>query len=82
MLITQIIAYIIMLILSHNIKYRRFIPKRFGFVMALIYSVFLFAVVYVSAFVDNDLNIVYYCTMVVALIGITVYLIDIASCFL
>lgn len=82
MLLTQILAYIVMLILSHNIKYRRFIPKKFGFLMAIVYSIFLFAVVYISTFVDNDLNIVYYCTMVVALIAITVYIIDIVSFFL
>lgn len=70
-----------MLILSHNIKYRKFIPKRFGFLMAFFYSVFLFTVVYVSAFLDNDLNIIYYCSMVVAFVAVTIYLIDIASCF-
>ena len=71
-----------MLILSHNIKYRRFIPRKFGFVMAFIYSVFLFVIIYLSVFVENDLNITYYCTMFISLLAITLYLVDIASCFL
>jgi len=81
MLITQFLAYLFMLILCHNIKYRRFVPQRFGFLMAIIYSIFLFAVVYISVFIDNDLNIVYYCTMFIAFLAVMIYLVDIASFF-
>ena len=50
--------------------------------MAALYSVFLFAIVYISTFVEEDFNIMYYVTMAVSLVAITIYLIDIASCFL
>ena len=82
LIITQILAYIVMLLLCHNIKYRKFIPKKFGFLMAALYSVFLFAIVYISTFVEEDFNIMYYVTMAVSLVAIIIYLIDIASCFL
>jgi len=47
-IITQILAFISIIILSHNIRYRRFTPLDFGFIFAIIYSLLLMIIVYID----------------------------------
>ena len=51
--ITQILSFVLLLLLTHNIKYRRFTPCPFNFIFAIFYSVFLFVTVYIEAYVDD-----------------------------
>lgn len=50
MLLTQCLAFIALIALCSNIKYRRISPVRFGFVFAVLYPIFLFSIVYISTY--------------------------------
>lgn len=79
MWVTQVIAFIVLLTLCHNIKYRRFTPFRFGFLFAIFYSMFLFATVYIQTYVEDDLQITFWCVMAFSTFCMTLYFIDLTS---
>ena len=80
--LTQLIALVLLLVLTHNIKYRRFTPCPFNIFFAIIYAVFLFVTVYIEAYVDDSLQITFWLVMLFALVCSFIYFIDIASIFL
>ena len=45
--ITQVVAFVLLILVTHNIKYRRFTPCSFNIGFALIYAVVLFVTVYI-----------------------------------
>ncbi len=53
MIITQLTAFLLIVLLSHNIKYRRFTPMDFGFVFAVLYSLILMLIVYVDQIAET-----------------------------
>lgn len=80
MIITQVVAFVALLALCQNIKYRRFTPFQFNFVFTVFYSVFLFSVVYFSTFFDDDNNATYYGVLIFSAVCLAFYFIDITSC--
>lgn len=80
MLLTQCLAFIALIALCSNIKYRRISPVRFGFVFAVLYPIFLFSIVYISTYFPDEDNISYYATMLFSLIFICLYFADCFSC--
>ena len=79
--ITQFIVFLLLLILTHNIKYRKFTPWQFNFIFALIYAIFLFLTVYIEAYIDDSLKITFWLVMAFALVCSCIYFIDILSIF-
>jgi hypothetical protein len=84
---TQILALVLIFLLSHNVRYRRFTPFDFGFVFTLVYSSLLIVVIYVDDIVRlispssdiESLDIPKYLIGVVALILITIYAMDLLN---
>lgn len=79
-LLTQIYACVLTLVISQNIKYRRFTPKAFNFLFAILYSIMLFMTVYLQVLLQTVpaewiLN-------VFSLFFIAVYFVDILSIFI
>ncbi|MCB0369072.1 MAG: hypothetical protein KDD45_06370 [Bdellovibrionales bacterium] len=80
--ITQVLAICLLVLLCHNIKYRRFTPFRFSIVFALIYAAVLFVTVYLSASVGDSESIAFVITIIFFLVFCAIYFIDIFSiCF-
>jgi hypothetical protein len=77
---TQILAFAALIGLCSNIKYRRIPPVRFGYVFAIFYPVFLFAIVYVSGYLDSTIDYAYYGSMLFSLVFVYIYFADILSC--
>jgi hypothetical protein len=80
--ITQAISFALLLLLTHNIKYRRFTPCPFNIVFAIIYAVVLFVTVYIEAYIDDSLEVTFWLVMVFALGCSALYFIDILTIFL
>ena len=47
MWVTELLALVLLCLLTQNIKYRRILPLTFGFAFALLYIILLFVTVYV-----------------------------------
>jgi len=80
--ITQVISFILLILLTHNIKYRRFTPCPFNIIFALIYALFLFVTVYLQAYFDDSLEVTFWLVMLFALGCSALYFIDIFTIFL
>ena len=80
--VTQVLVFLLLLVITHNIKYRRFRPWPFNFLFAIIYAVFLFITVYIEAYIDDDLEITFWLVMAFALFCCGIYFVDILSIFL
>ena len=80
--ITQIISFVLLILLTHNIKYRRFTPFPFNIGFAIAYAVVLFATVYIQAYIDDSLEITFWMVMAFSLGCSIIYFIDIFTIFL
>ena len=47
MWVTEVLAFVLLCLLTQNIKYRRILPLTFGFAFAIVYTVLLFVTVYI-----------------------------------
>ena len=89
-ILTQILAFICIGILPHNLKYRRFTPLNFGFGFAILYSGLLFTITYIdeiltvlfSSWNVEDLQIPKYVIAIWSLAAITLYSIDILNIYI
>lgn len=74
--VTQVLVFLLLMLLTRNIKYRRFSPFPFNAVFALLYAAFLFVIVYLEAYIDSSLLYTFWVVLSLALICSTIYLID------
>lgn len=74
--VTQVLVFLLLMLLTRNIKYRRFSPFPFNAVFALLYAAFLFVIVYLEVYLDSSLLITFWVVLSLALMCSTVYIID------
>jgi hypothetical protein len=78
-ILTQCLAFVALIVLCSNIKYRRISPVRFGYVFAILYPVFLFATVYISTYFEETTDYAYYGAMLFSLVFLCLYFADLLS---
>lgn len=76
---TQISAFIVLVLLSHNIKYRRFTPIPFSLLFVLVYASLLFGTIYLDTLLEAAMTVTYWVTMIFALLCSLIFLIDLNS---
>ncbi len=79
MILTQCLAFLSLIVLCSNIKYRRISPVRFGYLFAILYPLFLFATVYVSTYFQQTSDYAYYGAMLFSLLFLCLYFADILA---
>jgi len=80
--LTQITSLILLFLLSHNIKYRRFTPYSLNLLNAILYVAFLIFTVYIELILGDKINIFSWIIMGFSIIFMSFYFIDITSIFL
>lgn len=80
--LTQIVSLVLLFLLSHNIKYRRFTPYAFNLLNAILYVAFLIFTVYIELWLGDQINIFSWIIMGFSIVCMTFYFIDITSIFL
>lgn len=76
------LSFLLLCLLCHNIRYKKFMPIRFNFIFVFVYAIFLFATIYVDTLAQEIVDIAFWVTMLFSLLCTLLYVFDISSaCF-
>ena len=82
MWVTEVLALLLLCLVTQNIRYRRILPLTFGFLFASLYIILLFVTVYIESFVEDKYSVIYWITNLFGFACMFVYLADILCiCF-